>query len=148
MSVDAPPQLPGWVSEEPEEGPAKDELLKRALSRIIDQEVVIDQLRETNEWQESYMRRERLHMQQQLWEQEIIQMALNNELRNAENERSDIEMKLEDMAEERLRERCDELEGDLARSHTGNNVLRRRLQEEVTRVRELEAEIARLKGED
>ena len=130
------------------EGPAKDELLKRALSRIIDQETVIDQLRETNEWQESYMQRERLCMQQQLWEQERIQMTLHNELRNAENERSGIEMKLEDMAEESLHERCDELKGDLARSRAGNDVLRKRLLEEVTRVRELEAEIARLKGED
>ena len=34
----------------------------------------------------------------------------------------------------------------VARSRVGNDVLRKRLPEEVTRVRELEAEIDRLKG--
>ena len=35
VSVEAPPQLPGWVSRVPEDVPRKDELLKRALDRIL-----------------------------------------------------------------------------------------------------------------
>ena len=147
VSVEAPPQLPGWVSQEPEEGPARDELLKRALARIIDQEVMIDQLREANEWQESSMRRERLRMQQQLWEQERVQMTLNNELWDADRKLSAAEDRLEEMDEECVRDRFAELERDLARSRAGNDVLRKRVLEEVALVRELEAEIARLKGE-
>ena len=47
-----------------------------------------------------------------------------------------------------MRERCAELEADLARSRAGNGVLRQRVLEEVTRVRKLEAEIDRLKGNE
>ena len=54
--------LPYWVPIEPEDGPAKDEVLKRALDRILNQEVMIDQLREVNELQEQVMQRERLRM--------------------------------------------------------------------------------------
>ena len=142
------PQLPGWVSEEPEEGPAKDELLKRPLARIIDQEVVIDQLREANEWQERSMRQERLHMQQRLWEQERVQATLHNELWDADQKLSAAEDRLEEMEEECARDRIAELQRDLARSRMGNDALRMRVQEEVAHVRELEAEIERLKGDD
>ena len=47
-----------------------------------------------------------------------------------------------------MRERCAGLEADLARSCAGNELLRKRILEEVARVRELEAEIARLTGEE
>ena len=147
VSVEAPPQLPEWILEEPEEGPARDELLKRALSRIIDQESVIDQLRMTNEWQERSMREERLRMQQRLWEQERVQMALRNELWDADLTLSAAEGRLEEMDEVGARGRVAELEADLARSRMGNDALRKRVLDEAARVRELEAELASLKGE-
>ena len=147
VSVEAPLELPVWVSEEPEEGAAKDEQLKRALSGIIDQEFLIDQLRMTNEWQESRMRKERLRMQQQLWEQERVQMALHNELWDADRKLSAAEDRLEEIDEECWRDRVAEVEADLARLRMGNDALRKRVLEEVAQVRELEAELARLKGE-
>ena len=147
VSVEAPPQLPEWVSREPEDGPRKDELLKRALDRILTQEITIDQLRETNEWQESYMRRERLRMQQRAWEDERIQRTLHNELWDTECELKDAHDKLEEMrdeieelVEERVKDRCADLEYDLERSRTGNSVLR-------TRLAALEAELSLHKGD-
>merc|ERR1712216_692677 len=103
--------LPKWISEEPEEGPARHELLKRALSRILDQECLIDQLRMTNEWQERCrsMREERLCMQQRLWEQERVQMALRNELWDADLSLSEAEGRLEEMDEVCARDRVAEL---------------------------------------
>ena len=100
VSVDEPPPLPVWVSEEPEDGPSKDQLLKRALDRILTQEVTIDQLREENERQQQHMRRERLRMQQQAWELERIQQLLHNALWDADWELRDARDELAEMREE------------------------------------------------
>ena len=48
--------------------------------------------------------------------------------------------------EERVEERVRDLEHDLARSRMGNDVLRKRLLEEIERVCELEAEVEHLKS--
>ena len=49
--------------------------------------------------------------------------------------------------EDNMSDRCVELEADLTRSRVAEQVLRKRVLDEVTRVRELEAEVARLKGD-
>ena len=71
---------------------------------------------------------------------ELRRQAAHNEARYTSTELSDTD-------EASLSERCAELEADLARSRVGNDVLRKRVREEVARVWELEDESSRLKGE-
>ena len=125
VSVEAPPQLPGWVSEEPEEGPAKDELLKRALSRIMDQQILIDKLRDRDEWRETQMRDERRRLQLECREAERCQQILNWELWETEealsiarDEFPDVSADVHVQIEDRVRDRTADLEYDLYRART------------------------------
>ena len=142
VSVEEPLPLPERVGEEPEEGPARDGLLQRALARILTQEHTIDQLRETNEAQERRMRSERAEMYQQRKEDERCQRILDWELFDTENALSDAHMQLgsrSEQVEERVRDIRADLQYDVAMAQMDNVALKRR-------VRELEAEVERLKN--